>query len=101
MAAWRSKPFPRAWHGPPVQFIIDRRRRLVEPQEPALLDVDAIEHEGMEMDVQIQRGAEALNDHHGSAASTGYACLARQAPQKPEHRPHEDARDRPAERGGH
>jgi hypothetical protein len=59
----------------PVHLIIGGRHRLVEPQDPALLDIDAVEHERVDVDVQIQRGA---------AAS--------------EHRPHEDARDRAAQR---
>jgi hypothetical protein len=51
----------------------------------------------MDVDVQIQGGAEALNDRHGPAASTRYPRVARAAPQPPGHRPHEDARDRAAQ----
>ena len=82
----------------PVHLVIGRRQRLVESQDPALLDIDAVEHERMHVDVQIQGSAEALNDRHGPAASTGYAGLPHAAPKKPEHRPHENARDRTAQR---
>jgi hypothetical protein len=54
----------------PVHLVIGRQHRLVEAQDPVLLDIDAVEHERMDVDVQIQRGAEALNDRHGPAAST-------------------------------
>ena len=37
----------------------------MELQDPTVLDIDAIEHERMDVDVQVQSGAEALNDRHG------------------------------------
>jgi hypothetical protein len=59
----------------------------VEPQTPALLDIDAVEHERMDVDVQIQGGAEALNDRYGPAAPIGHAGLAGLAPKAPEDAP--------------
>ena len=46
------------------------------------------------MDVEIQRPAEALDDHHGTAAPIGDAVTARAAPEEPEHRTDSDAADR-------
>ena len=61
-----------------IHLLIGWRHRLVEPQDPALLDIDAVEHERMDVDVQIQGGAEALNDRHGPPRPTGTpACRAR------------------------
>ena len=51
-----------------------------------------------DVDVQIQRSAETLNDRHGPAESTGYSRLPGATPQQPKHRPHEDPRDCAAQR---
>jgi hypothetical protein len=50
----------------------------------------------MQVDVQIERAAEALQDHHRAATAAGDAPLAQATPQEPEHRPHEQPRHRPA-----
>jgi hypothetical protein len=85
----------------------------VEPEAPAVLDIDAVEHERVDLDVQIQGGAGALNDRYGPAAPLntargalrtsrrapiGHAGLAGPAPKNPEDGPHEDTRNRAAER---
>ena len=77
----------------PVHLLIGRWHRLVDQQAPAVLDRDAVEHERMDVDIQIQGSAETLNDRYGPAASTGHVGLAGSAPKRPEHRPHEDTRN--------
>jgi hypothetical protein len=42
----------------------------------------------MDIDVQIQRGAETLNDRHGPAAASGYSRLPRAVPQRLDHMDH-------------
>jgi hypothetical protein len=56
-----------------------------------------VQHERVQMDVQIQRSTKALDDHHGSAATIGNAVTAGAAPEEPEHRPHGHAADRTAQ----
>lgn len=82
----------------PMHLLIGRRDRLVEPRNPALLGVDAVEHERMDVHIQIQRGAETLDDGHRSATAVARARLPRAASEEPEHRPDEDARNRAAQR---
>ena len=55
-------------------------------------DAQAIEHERMDVDVQIQRRAETLDDGHGTTATSLGPRLPRPAPQRAQHRSHEDAR---------
>ncbi len=61
---------------------IDRRvHRLLARRgvldDPAVLDIDAVEDKRMDVDVQIQRGSEALNDRHCPAASAGIELVNR------------------------
>jgi hypothetical protein len=51
----------------PIHLVIGRQRRLVELQALAVLHIDAVEAERVDVDVQIQRSAEALNDRHRPA----------------------------------
>ena len=48
----------------------------------------AIEHERMEMDIEIERAAETLNDRHRAAAAVRDAVPPRATAKEPEHRPH-------------
>jgi hypothetical protein len=80
-----------------VQFLIGRWRRPVKTQRPALVfDIHAVEHERVDVHIQIQRRAEALDDRHGPAAAPGGTRPPRATPQEREYGPDEDARDRPA-----
>ena len=47
----------------------------------------AIDHERLDVDLQVQRAAEALNDGDGPAPTVGYASVPRAATGKPEDRP--------------
>lgn len=54
----------------------------------------AVQHQRMQMDVEIQRPTEALHDHDGAAAPIGDAATARAAAEEPEHGADGHATDR-------
>jgi hypothetical protein len=75
-----------------VHLLIRRRRGSEKAQPaPAVLHIDTVEHERMDVDVQIQRRAETLDDGHGPTATSIGPRLPRPAPQRAQHRAHEDA----------
>jgi hypothetical protein len=53
----------------------------------------AIQHERVEVDVEIEGAAEALNDRHGAAAAIGDAVSPSAMPEEPEHHSQRDAAD--------
>lgn len=56
-----------------------------------LLGKDPVEHQRVSVHVQVQGGAEPLEDHDRAAPCIAQAVGAlRTATQEPEHRPHED-----------
>jgi hypothetical protein len=82
----------------PVHLVVGRWIARVKAQRRALLDIHLVQDERMHVDVQVQRGAKALDDRHRPAAPPGRALLARATAERSEHGAHEDARDGAAER---
>jgi hypothetical protein len=58
---------------------------------------DAVEHERVEVHVQVQRATEALNHHDGAAAAVLDASVAGPITQDATHAANQDARNGPAE----
>ena len=58
---------------------------------------DAVEDQRVKMDVEVQRAAEALDDHHTTAASALDAVVPRTLPKYPRDGPEEDARHHAAQ----
>jgi hypothetical protein len=71
----------------PIHVGIGRWWRRMEAQcAGRILTKDAIEHQRMAMDVQVERRTEALHDDDGPAAPIGNALgLPRAPPQKAQH----------------
>jgi len=84
----------RAAHDPEIDASVCAR---VERQRPWLAGEDASEHEGVEMDVEIQCAAESLNHDDGAAVAVLDAGVTRPVAQDTKHAPHQDAGDRAAE----
>lgn len=88
--------------GQVVQVVEGGRLELREGRNTeCILDVDAIEDQGVEMDVQIQRAAEALHRNHragdGQACGPQLQCLPGPQALKSEALLHGGLRDRPTE----
>jgi hypothetical protein len=66
----------------------------MEPHAATVVREHAVQHERVQMDVEIQRATEALDDHHGPAAAIGDAVAALAAPEELEHRTDGHAVDR-------
>jgi hypothetical protein len=78
---------------------VARCRRRVKHERLAgrRLDEDAVEHERVEVDVQIEPAAEALNDGQGARVAVTESALRGLAPVVVEHGPREDTEHRPAQ----
>jgi hypothetical protein len=48
----------------------------MKPHGAAVMGEHAVQDEGVQVDVKIQRATEALRDHHGPAATIGDALTA-------------------------
>jgi len=69
----------------------------MKPHGATVVREHAVQHERVQMDVQIQRATEALDDHHGAAAPVADAVAACAAPEEPDHRADGHAADRAAQ----
>ncbi|MCA1651716.1 MAG: hypothetical protein LC753_16075 [Acidobacteria bacterium] len=69
----------------------------MKPHSPTVVREHTVQHERVQMDVEIQRPTEAPHDDHGPAATVGDAVTARAAPEEAEHRAYGDAADRAAQ----
>src|SRR5918999_1360048 len=49
-----------------------------------------VQHERMQVDVEIERATETPHDDHGAAATIGHVIALGATPEEPQHRPHED-----------
>src|SRR5207249_641107 len=83
----------------PRHLPVARQLGGVELEAPVFsLGEDAVQQEGVEVDVQLEATAEALDHRHGAAPPIGHAPATRAAAIEPEHGAHRDAEDRAAER---
>ena len=69
----------------------------MEPHPVLVGGEHAVQHERMQVDVEIECATETLHDDDGAAATIGNAVVLGATPEEPQHRPHEDAADRPAQ----
>jgi hypothetical protein len=69
----------------------------MKPHGTPVVREHAVQHERVQVNVEIQRPTEALHDDHGPAATIDDAVTVCAAPQEPEHRPHGHAADHPAQ----
>jgi hypothetical protein len=69
----------------------------MKAKEAAVGRKDAIQHQRMDVHVQVQRAAEPLNDGHGTAAAAHHTGVPGPTTQKAEHHPERDADNRPTE----
>ena len=51
-----------------------RRRQRMEAQLTVLVGVDAIQHQHVQMDIEIQRAPEALDERDDTATGTAFPC---------------------------
>jgi hypothetical protein len=69
-------------------------RNRMRPHGATTVREHAVQHERVQMHIEIQRPTEALHNHHGAAATIIDAIGARAAPKEAEHRADGDAADR-------
>jgi hypothetical protein len=69
----------------------------MKPQDATVVREHTVQHERVQMNVQVQRPTEALDNHHGAAATIVDAVTTRAAPEEPEHRTDGRAADRAAQ----
>ena len=82
-----------------VHLLVSRRSATVKPQSAAVaFSEHAVQHQGMDVDVHIERRPEPLDDRHGPAASVSDALFPRPSSEEAEHRADQDRHHRPAQR---
>src|SRR5439155_14564675 len=83
----------------PRHLFVARRLGGVELEAPVFsLGEDAVQQEGVEVDVQLEAAPEALDHRHGAAPPVAHARARRAAAIEPEHGAYGDAEHRAAER---
>src|SRR5437016_2482891 len=83
----------------PRHLLVARGLGGVELEAPVFsLGEDALQEEGVEVDVQLEAAPEALDHRHGAAPPVAHARAARSAAIEAEHGPSGDAEHRAAER---
>jgi hypothetical protein len=81
-----------------IHLLVRRCRQRLKAQPTApLLDIHSVEDQRMHVDVQIQRGPEALQDGHRASTPLWGAGTPGAPPERPEHDADEYAAHRPAE----
>jgi hypothetical protein len=69
----------------------------MKPHDATVVREHTVQHERVQMNVQVQRSTEALNNHYGAAATIVDAVTTRAAPEEPEYRADGRAADRAAQ----
>ena len=83
----------------PRHLLVARGLGGVELEAPVFsLGEDAVQEEGVEVDVQLEAAPEALDHRHGAAPPVAHARVPRAAAIEPEHGAYGDAEHRAAER---
>src|SRR5205823_8262043 len=83
----------------PRHLLVARGLGGVELEAPVFsLGEDAVQEEGVEVDVQLEAAPEALDHRHGAAPPVAHARARRAAAIEPEHGAYGDAEHRAAER---
>lgn len=101
--ARETAPFDETCHA--VRDDCHYLRHIVARQPPDWMELNAVpvvrehavQHQHVQVDVEIERAAEALQDRHGAAAAVGDAVTACTAPEQSEHRPHGHAAHGPTQ----
>jgi len=81
----------------PNDLVVAWRRGRVEAEAGRVLAEHAVEGEGVEVDVEVQPAAEALDDGEGARVAIDHAVLPRLTTVEVQEGPDEDAEDRTAE----